>query len=225
MWRRLGQERKLAIALHTLAGMHLHQGELATAETLLDEAFHLAGTSGDEEYLLLALADFAILRHAQREYHASLELNERLLALAEQHGKPYYTRMARLNTAQSLCRLGRFEEAQALMGSLIATELELDEPISLAELAEALLGMLAEVGHHSEAVTLLGAADRQRRRLGAPRLPIEEEELDAFRARAHTALTDAEWSEAYEAGAASPLEGLLAALPGERVEPVHAAGP
>jgi len=208
MWRRLDDRNQLATALHILAAMELHLGHPAATRSLLEEAFLLAGESGDKPYLLRALADFAILEGFEHNYERSLELNAQVLRLADELGNPELAILARHNVAESLRLLGRLEEAKAQMTALIPDELRLNEPTSLTDLAEAYAAILTELGDHSRAVKLLGAADRMRQCLGTPRTQWHEE-VEVIRGKTRGALSERAWTDAYRSGTAAALEEVL----------------
>jgi tetratricopeptide (TPR) repeat protein len=209
MWRRLDDTHNLAGALLTLAGMELHRGKYAATRSLLEEALMVARESGDKRYVQHALADFAILEDSEGNYQRSTELYTEVLHLARELGDTAIALTARHNMACILREMGRVEEAQMQMRNLIPQHLQLTPAPGLTVLAEDYAAILAELGDHSLAVRLLGAADARRERLQTPRDAWQQAEIAETIAKTRAALPTQEWNDSYQTGRNTTIEDTL----------------
>ena len=87
--------------------------------------------------------------------------------------------------------------------------LEIADPIWVLGLAESYAEALAQVGEHSQAVELLGAADAHRDRDRMPRRTDEHQHLNESFAAARAELTASEWDKHYEAGREAAVDEAL----------------
>ena len=135
-------------------------------------------------------------------YQRSLELHDEAIALARGARNVTASRAYRHNRACTLRLMGRLDEAQAEMTSLIPDVLRQLSPGELIVVAEDFGAVLAEIGHHHAAIQLLGAADAQRDRMQ------EADIRDAFEA-ARSAMPKGQWDVAYATGQHSLIEAVL----------------
>ena len=111
--RRLGDQRRLAEALHSIGTVHLAMGHSMRAVPVLNEAFLLAEALGDE-----ALATFpsfhAALVRMDSDPQAALPMFDQTIALARKYANPELEAYALSTKGMALARLGRFAESQAM---------------------------------------------------------------------------------------------------------------
>jgi hypothetical protein len=98
------------------------------------------------------------------------------------------------------------------MHDLIPDTLKFNVAGNLMAFAEDYAAVLAELGDHSRAVRLLGAADAMHERLGTPRNPGQQGNIDEPIAKTRIALTDQHWNDEYQAGRDATVEDVLTRL-------------
>jgi hypothetical protein len=197
------------MALTELADIEAERGELASARSLYGEAVGVARESGDRSQLRVVLGEFAILEASEGHHEESLTLDAQALAIARELGDPIGAVTAEHNMACTLREMGRVIDAQQQMRSLVPRSLEVAGPGALTALAEDYAAILAELGDHSSAVRLLGAADAMRERLGSPRHHVQAAEIADPIAKTRDGLSEPTWNQAYQAGRASTIEAAL----------------
>ncbi len=209
MWRRMGDNSSLALALTELADVEAERGDLAAARSFFAEAVGVARGAGDRSQLRVVLGEFAIHEATEGRLERSLELDTEALAISRELEDPIGAMTSEHNMAVTLRELGRVDEALEQMRSLVPHSLEIAGPAALAALAEDYAAILAEVGDHASAVRLVGAADGLRERVGYPRHHLQAAEIAGPMARAREGLSEQAWQEAYDAGATSTIETAL----------------
>ena len=111
--RRLGDQRRLAEALHNIGTVHLAMGHSMRAVPVLNEAFTLAEALGDEA--LAAFPSFhAALVRMDSDPQAALPMFDRTIALARRYANPELEAYALSTKGMALSRLGRFAESQVV---------------------------------------------------------------------------------------------------------------
>ena len=115
----------------------------------------------------------------------------------------------RSDTAFALRKLGRVEEAHALMSAHLLLWMQHESPLNLAYGAEDYSAVLAEAGFPAFAPVLLGAADAERGRRGVPRNQAQEKQASDAYAAALVAMTSTEWERLRERGRRTPLTEAL----------------
>jgi tetratricopeptide (TPR) repeat protein len=209
MWRRLGDNSTLAMALTELADVEAERGELAGARDLYEAAVGVARECGDRSQLRVVLGEFAILEASEGDHEQSLALDAEALAIARELGDPIGALTAEHNMACTLREMGRVDDARQQMRNLVPRGLEVAGPGALTALAEDYAAILAEVGDYRSAVRLLGAADTMRQRLGSPRHQVQAAEIAGPVAKTRAGLPGQTWRQAYEAGCGSSIEAAL----------------
>ncbi len=135
--RELGDRFRLALTLNNLALSHQYLGESQAAESRLREALALDRELGETEEEAVVLANLAALEIGAGRYGTALDWLASAEALAREHQDAAWSagqsRIARLNRAVVLERLGAHQEALETLRTL-AAEREL-EPRHEAALA------------------------------------------------------------------------------------------
>jgi tetratricopeptide (TPR) repeat protein len=210
MWRRMDDEAELQAAVNRLAFVELNSGRPETARELYRDVLTRARRSGDAAQLRTVLLHLALLESHEQHHERSLELQTEALEIALSVAEPSWIVVHRQNIACSLRQLGRVDEANAQMLSVIPTALQLGEPILLLVLAEDLAAVVADLGDARMAARLLGAAEAMRERLSAPREPAQQSEVGPPIDRARHSLSADAWAKAYSLGRATSLSEALA---------------
>jgi hypothetical protein len=173
------------------------------------EAVEVARRSIDTPHRIVdSLAVFEGIEHHR---HRALELHEEAIALAHAAGDLRAARSYQHNRACELRLMGRVGEARDEMITLMPAMIRDMIPSELITLAEDYGAVLAELGHHRDAVQLLGAADVLRERHGYPRDSWQEIEIHDALAGSEKGLSRQDWDDSYQAGRTSDIRALLEA--------------
>ena len=105
--------------------------------------------------------------------------------------------------------MGRLSEAHEQMRRYLPAFLRLANQEYLIYAAETYASLLAATGTPAHAARLLGAADATRERIGLPRLPRLESELQEDLATARAALPNDRWDSEYQLGRGLTVEEAL----------------
>jgi tetratricopeptide (TPR) repeat protein len=210
--RALG-DPELPEALAVLGELEAALGDTRAGRRALDEAVRCARQSGDNAVLGDALRAMAGLDMDEENWEGALEVLQEALELYPGGGDHYNAGHVESNTAFVLRKLGRVQEAHALMSAHLWQWMRHESPLNLAYDAEDYSAVLAEAGFATFAPLLLGAADAERERRGVSRDQLQETQVSDARAAALLAMTSTEWDTLRERGRRTPLtDALLEAI-------------
>ncbi len=208
LWREIGDERGLLVALNNLALAKQAAGDLAGAAAVYEEAMPLTADSSDRLTADL-LTNYATLLLMRGDAASAKRLTERALQLHEARGDRWAASLARANLGDiaaeeedadaAWCRYG-----DALPGLVMCGDL----PHS-ARVLRQLAAVAAYVGRHRQAALLAGCAAAIQERSGQPASAAEAEGLADTIATIQNSLPDAEFHAAWAEGAAMSLEDVV----------------
>jgi tetratricopeptide (TPR) repeat protein len=185
------------LAQGTRASVAGHLGHLDQGERLLRELTTVAAHPRLRAWNLIRLGH---IRRGQGDFDEALELDTEAYELALREAEETLVSMAGAALAYDLKFMGRLEEADALMRSLIPRMLtSAGREDLLIELAEDFGAILAERGRATGAAVLWGAAWAERNRRSLSLHPEQEQQLSHSLALARTAL-GATWDEWLQRG-------------------------
>jgi len=204
LYRKLGNDAEVALALQTLAYAESQRNLLERASALAEEALKLQRASADTGGVARSLPILGFVALARHEYDRAIALHEESLALAREardsfaivvsliQGALAYSGSDDLRRARTLCEEGLSLAWQLKMMPLLAGHLHV---------SAVLAGRQAAV-----AARLWGAAEALRESLNISLAPIELSYygpmIDAARSQASEAVWEAAWAE----GRAMPPE-------------------
>jgi predicted ATPase len=195
-------------SLVALGEIETELGNPGAGRLALEEALVLARAQGDIMTEGLALEAMAALAMDADDYERALELLREAVDHYLGEGFEYMANQGNINLALGLRRLGRLEEALALMSASLRAWLGVESPLNLAYYAEDYAAMLAESGELSWVPVLLGAADAERARKGVRR--DRRQGAHAAEALAAQGVMDPdEWALAYERGHSMLIDDAL----------------
>jgi predicted ATPase/class 3 adenylate cyclase len=211
MWRRIGDRRGLTRALVSLSSFEINDGRLDAARAAIVEADALANDVGDPSLLSEVLAGFAGLEVSSDHFELALDCVQRSYDLVRDRNYPIKELQMQHERAWILRRLGRPEEALKSMHAAIQSALVLGFAYrnGLNFVAEDYAGILAELDDAAGAARLMGAVDARRESIGMLRDRSTDDDIAGSLAKAQAALTDEEWSQAYQLGRSLQLEDAL----------------
>jgi predicted ATPase/class 3 adenylate cyclase len=209
MWRRLGDNASLARAFRMLGNFELEHGDLPAARESLRQGILAAEEAGDrraEANVLLALAD---LEAYEQHFERAIKLHDAALSLLSEVGDDRAALIIGEHRACALRAMGRLDEAAHGFNDLLPRAVHIYNVTALPSLAEDYGAMLAELGEHSQAVRLLGAADAMRTRNATPRPAIQHAEIAEPFAKVRAALAQEAWDREYQTGHNMTVEDAL----------------
>jgi predicted ATPase/class 3 adenylate cyclase len=217
VWRRLaasghGDTAGLSSALTALGSCELNIGRTQAARDALEESVVVATESSDAGAAANAIRVMAFAEASEQNFEHAVELAEKAIGLYFEVGDEYGAMRLRHSHACYLRLIGRADDARQQMQSIIPDVLRTADASILLVLAEDYGAVMAEVGDHDVAATLLGAADMARERDGAPREPPQQAQIEAPYALARSELAG-DWDRHYEAGRRMSLEEAVSSLP------------
>jgi tetratricopeptide (TPR) repeat protein len=209
MWRRLGDNASLARAFRMLGNFELEHGDLPAARESLRQGIRAAEEAVDrraEANVLLALAD---LEAYEQHFERAIKLHDAALSLLSEVGDDRAALLIGEHRACALRAMGRLDEAAHGFNDLLPRAVHIYNVTALPSLAEDYGAMLAELGEHSQAVRLLGAADAMRTRNATPRPAIQHAEIAEPFAKVRAALAQEAWDREYQTGHNMTVEDAL----------------
>jgi tetratricopeptide (TPR) repeat protein len=174
IWRSVGDQVGLALALTTLGINLLFRSDHEGADSVLDEAVALAQAVGNPFALSATLTNLGVLRSAQAQHERAWPLYSDALAAARTvertSDRGFSVTRALVHLARAESELGAHDRAMSLFKEGFAVMREYG--LAGVVLASALDWIAAEFSRTADPVRaagLFGAADAQWRRAGSPR--------------------------------------------------------
>jgi predicted ATPase len=224
MCRRLPLDIELARALSGLGGFEIQGGDPSAARPLVEEALNICRAIGDSTDLHFQLVTLAWLEESEKHYEVSLALQREAFDIVRQAGNISLTAIRQNQIADTLRRMGRLQEAVALIQDNIPAAVQLNHPALLMWTCDAYAAILAELHDYSAAIRLLGTADALHERHGVPRDSEELADISQSFAKARAAIPPETWDQLYATGLkTSPEKALTAVLASDSARQTAAA--
>jgi tetratricopeptide (TPR) repeat protein len=204
LWRTLGDNAGLALALPGLTHQLLVRGDFEQAEAVQDEALALARADGDPFILSGVMINYGRLALAHKQYERAAAYLRDSLPISRTVERTTYRSFAMVRALVLLGRaeskLGRSNEATLLFKQALA---EMRESglggFWLGYCLDWIAAHLATRGDATRAAQLLGAADRHWRAIRMSRPPLfqveHDEEVRAVQAQLDAAAFERAWDE------------------------------
>jgi tetratricopeptide (TPR) repeat protein len=191
LWRSLGDDVGLALALASHAWIFLDTGELDQAEAVLGECLVLARATGDLFALRQALSQWGDLARMRGQYEYAAELCRESLLMARGVERPsdraFSVVTALMHLGRILIEKGDPGQALLVFKEGLATMREWGLVGTSGYYLEWLAVALGRMGDSLQAARLLGAAESQWRASGIVRSPVDrlahEREVRAIQAQ------------------------------------------
>jgi predicted ATPase/class 3 adenylate cyclase len=209
LWRRLEDQGRLAHALSLLAWLERSRGDLIAARRASEEVVALSRETGDRTRLAFGLWHLAGVEADQGTFEPALELLNSALVIHQGEGNEFYVSDTLYTMACILRRMGRPEDANKQMRDVIPDLLRLSYPDVLMTTAEDYGAILADLGELHHALRLLGSAEAMRERIGAPREPVQQADIEESFAKVRATMPANDWEREYQRGRNMLVEDAL----------------
>jgi predicted ATPase/DNA-binding XRE family transcriptional regulator len=208
--RELGNHYDIAFCLTHLARNAIYGGDFSSPYAWLEEArtiFHELGAQPDEADVVNM---FGILAYWQGDYQQALTYLEQAIALDEKVGNRYWANWPRINMAYALLRNGNDPQAGKYFKVCLRQFQKDSSPIGVVYTIEGLASLYVYRAQPERAVRLLACADAMRKKLGNPRPPVEQGDVDKDIIVCLGKMGETGFSDAYDDGNNMSLEEAVA---------------
>jgi predicted ATPase/DNA-binding SARP family transcriptional activator len=211
LFRELADENEIGRCIGTLGNIAVGEGDLDRAISLYDEAAELARTSGNRSRLAVIVANLGSIAGQRDDLDASAAYAKQAADLQRELGEQDGLAVSLHNLGRAQLSLGSLQDASESLGE----SLEIARRLGYREVIAYCLSGLAELAlakrESERAAELLGASQDLFRRLGAAveggEAATQQRILDAL----HEMLGEERTNALRAAGAARPVDELLAA--------------
>jgi predicted ATPase/Tfp pilus assembly protein PilF/DNA-binding XRE family transcriptional regulator len=219
--RAMADQPGTAAVLNNLGLLAQHWGDYESAAAFHGESLALARQMGNKQHSATALLNLGDVAHYQGDDDKAAALYRDSIALFREIGFKQGLASALLGLgtiAQARCDE---EQAAACYGESLALSRDLGDKEAIAYGLEGLAAVALGCGRLRRATRLFGAAAALRTAIAVPLPPAERAGYDSAVAALQRALGDDNFTTAWAAGAALPLEHAIA----EALEPLRVARP
>jgi predicted ATPase/Tfp pilus assembly protein PilF len=173
LYRDIGNEHELAMALEELAEPLAQLGEVALARERFSEALGLLREHGTHLEIARILISMGYLELAQHDYHRAVQLFERAAVRMHQTSRPGEIAYALVNLGSARLALEDLNGAEADLRESCNLYRSILDPVGYAYAVEALAVLKARRHAHEASAELFGAADRLFKESGVAKQPFE----------------------------------------------------
>jgi DNA-binding CsgD family transcriptional regulator len=210
LWRLTQDNRGTASALAVLANVAAAKLDLTTAMPFYEEALALHRATSDQGDVGGALANLGLTVGLTGDYARAASLLEEAITLCDSAGEQRTAAIARLSLGEVVRMQGEPMRAALLLADALGRFQRMgDTTGGIAECWEGLAGVAA-TSDPVRAARLLGAADALRERLGHPLAPALNPRYEATVSTVRSALEQAVFTAAWEAGSRLAVEQAAA---------------
>jgi non-specific serine/threonine protein kinase len=208
--REIGENPGIASSLNNLANVAIDCGSLVEAQRLYEEALEINRQIVNRGPQAINLNNLGLLAYYHGDIPGAKRLHEESLAIRRDLGDTH-------GIAESLNHLGKvartegeFVRARRLHEEGLAMRRDLGDKLGLTDSLEDCAMLAAALDEHERAARFLGAVDRLRKRIGAPRPRLEQQELDTGLAGSREAMGETAFRDAVRGGQALSLDDTVA---------------
>jgi predicted ATPase/DNA-binding CsgD family transcriptional regulator len=211
----LGEPRAHAIAASADGSLAQFRGDVVTAVRHYQRGVDGLAAEQEGEYLrwrLSALSGLAMTKAMLGDLAGAAACHETTLAICEPHGDSWYSGQSLCFLGIGLWRQGDLDAAAVRLKDALRRLHQVNETHSTSWCLGALAWIAFDQGRPERAATLLGAADRLARGVGAPAgfLPELAAHHEQYRQRTGEALGEPAYRAVFTRGAQMPLDEAIA---------------
>jgi predicted ATPase/DNA-binding CsgD family transcriptional regulator len=213
-----GDAQAMAAALYA-RGVALLRNDLAAARHALHEAFRRFQDLGDHWHITQVLNVLGEVARLSGDDEEAERYYLQAHFLLRQIGNPWGANIVMLNLATIAHHQADRDRARRLFTEGLLTSHRLGDQLSVANSLIGLASILADQGQFEAAAQLFGAAEAVRERIGVVVQPGERTAYARWLGLTRSQLDSAAFEAAWAAGAALPLEEMVASGLGVEAEP------
>jgi predicted ATPase/class 3 adenylate cyclase len=209
IFRDLGDQYAIAASINNLGGIALEHGDYSRARVLFQESQNIHQEMGDKQGIAEALNNLGNVAQEEGNFPEARALIEDSVSLRREMGDKRGVAHALNNLGRAAQDQGDFVEALEIQKESLVIHRHLGDKLGLANSLDFFALLAHEQQQAERAVRLWGAATSLRVTIGFPRPPVWQEKYDNKVAQARSALGEAAFKAAWEAGRAMTLEQAL----------------
>lgn len=200
----------LAAILCQLGGLIAGVSDIARAEAYFTRAAGIFQEQGSLHGVTMATNNLSLLYHTMGMYDRAIPLLERGVEADRTAGDAHGVAEVQVNLAFSTLAMGDVTGAAALLRQALPVLYEMGNLPVIAECLEGLAGIAAAGSAAQHAVSLLAVAHRLREQTGAAHESNRVSDIERIVASTRSQLHASDWSSAWNAGLAMPLDAVMA---------------
>jgi tetratricopeptide (TPR) repeat protein len=209
-WRRVGDRRRLAVELSSLALTHRSLGEPDVARALLQESVALARELENSGRLATALSNLATVEIDDGAPDIAIDLLREALEVDRARGDAWGVTVDEVNLAMAMLRADRLHDSEQQLRAVTRQAVELDDVDLTIGVFELWVMLHAEHGDWQGAGRLVGMTDAMREQAELPRPEPDAVLLERSLAKLGAAAQGDGWDKALAQGSTSSVEQALA---------------
>jgi len=206
LFRRLENQHGIASSLNNLGRAAFGQGDYVEAQALHDESLALFQRLGNQQGVASSLNNLGNVASNQGDYAEAQALHEKSLAIGRQLGNQPGIAHSLTNLGGLALRQGDYAAARALFEESLAIGRQLGNQQGIAENLEGMAEVAYGLNQSVRSAQLWGSASSLRDTIGGLLPPAEQEEMEKRVSSGRTALGDAAFTAAWDAGRAMALD-------------------
>jgi predicted ATPase/DNA-binding SARP family transcriptional activator len=213
LYRKVGNDAGVALALHNLGYTEMHRNALAKASALIEEAVMLQRSRSDAAGLARSLPILGLVAVASHDYERAAALHEENLARAREAVDDFAVVVSLIPGALAYAGLGEHRRARSLCGEGLELAWRLRMMHQIAAHLHVSAVLVSLQGQSGGTARLWGAAEALRETVGISLSPVERTYFGPYIDSARSQLGEARWGAAWAEGRAmTPEEAVEYAL-------------
>ncbi|MDQ3715934.1 MAG: tetratricopeptide repeat protein, partial [Actinomycetota bacterium] len=178
---RLGDLASMAALLSNLAIVAEYSGDYPAAQELNERSLAMRVQDGNKWAIGISQNNLGMIAVLQQNYQAAKARFEEAMRLHREVGDTWMVGLGHNNLGNANRGLGEYDEARSEYAAALGTYRAYDDEWALAILYEdvaLLAGAVGGNGANASCLRLIGAADALRERIGSPRAPDVQAQID-----------------------------------------------
>ena len=196
-------------ALGNLGHVMMETGDFENAKVYMGQSLAIARRKNNIEDVAVLLCNLGNAYLGQGDYPGAQRCYEESLELAQQTGTRAIILNDLINLGEVLHNLGDPAAALARYRQGLRDLAEMGDKLAVTSTVESVAYVLIDLGQSERALRLLGACAATREALDAPIIPREQGRMDKFLARAHSQVSDDQFTRRWNAGRTLTLDEAL----------------
>jgi DNA-binding CsgD family transcriptional regulator len=215
--RRLKDDGLLVQILANQAALEVLAGDVSTARATSVDATALAARLGDDMSFIAAAQSQAFIAFVDADFTRMRDVGLAAAARSRESNEIFMLSVHLTSAGMGALMLGDHAAAEAALIEALGATLVVDDRPGLVMRTEALASAAAMGGGAQRAAELLGATQMLRRAIGAQPSPFMMPLVAKAREQSISALGEARYNRAFEAGASLDREGAVGLALGRKV--------